>query len=157
MSTLKQEFEEAIDKHLSKEVGTRLQSRLRELENKEAQLEVRTAERDAFKNERDIVHKKLWDQQDFEKREQALETRAQELEKKERDLEITVLKIQNEEANKRALWAEGLAMGLVRNTNYRKGVFDSKSENVPYQYPGGGMGIQNVNNSSSHQEDSVAD
>ena len=155
--TLKQEFDEAIDKHLSKEIGTRLQARLKDLEEKERQLEVRTAERDAFKKERDEWKTQVWEQDSVQKREQAAILKLEEVNKKESELEVKVLKIQLEEANKRGAWAEGLAMGLVRNTHYRKGVFDTKNENVPYSYQGGGMGVQNVQNSSSHTEDEIAE
>lgn len=79
----------------------------------------------------------------------SLDTKLANLEVKERALEITVLKIQLEEANKRADMVQNFTAGLVRNVEFRRTLSDFKS------YPGhiDQYGSQQYVNSSQNSEE----
>jgi len=138
---LNEDLKIAIDKHLSKEVGTRLQERFTELERKEIELKNTSEDLRLLR----VSFSKL--EEDIKKKER-IETLISEsdrkiadIEKRERDLELEKLKIKLEESEKRAEMVKEFTSGLVRNTSFRKTIFDSENQqpytdsNGVYHYP----------------------
>jgi len=96
------------------------------------------------------LHNKLSD------REKAVATKEQAVLEAERNAKVVSLEVQLEAQKSMTKFAQDLAMGLVRNTEYRKSVFDSETKNVPFMGPGGYMMNQAVNNTKALNENTEA-
>ncbi len=125
------DIQDAIAKQLPAQVGEVLRVRLEQAEKDAKErsiLESRNAEQrreiqqlEARVTNRDIELKKAGD----------LNARAADLDKRERDLRITLLEAQLAASNTNATFAKEVALGLVRNVEYRHSVFETNSKQVP--------------------------
>jgi hypothetical protein len=79
---------------------------------------------------------------------QALDVREADISMRERDLEITVLKIQLEGSKGNAEFARNVALGLVRNTEFRTTNYSSVSNSS--QQPNGCWITENATTNGNH-------
>lgn len=86
-----------------------------------------------------------------------LDTKLVKIEEKERNFKITLLETKLEEANKRAEIVKEFTSGLVRNTIFRKQIFDSEDKQVPYTDQYGNQTNTYVNNTKNLTETSQED
>lgn len=157
MTTLNADIKQAIKEKLPQMIGEELQKRFAELEKKEAELENMFIRYDTLQNEKNRLESRNKELGDLDNKIAVLTNLQTEVAKREFNLEKNILEIKLAESEKRGAWAEGLAMGIVRNTEYRSRIADYKTEQVPFQYQGGGgTGTTNVSNSHIHEEDKTA-
>lgn len=65
----------------------------------------------------------------FDERNSALEAREKACEMQERDLKVKTLEYQLEAEKSKTVFSQSVALGLVRNTEYRRDLFDTVSDN----------------------------
>lgn len=70
----------------------------------------------------------------FDERNSALEAREKACEMQERDLKVKTLEYQLEAEKSKTVFSQNVALGLVRNTEYRRDLFDSVSSPQLDQY-----------------------
>ena len=76
----------------------------------------------------------------FDERNASLDDREKDLDAKEYNLKLTVLQGELDSEKEKSSFAKSIALGLVRNAEYRKHVFDN--ENQGGYYDGNGKFIQ---------------
>lgn len=126
------EIQEIIKKNLPQQVGEVLKLRLEqaekdakkviELENKISQLEKTVNEKQS-----ELSSYKLLDE-----RNSKLNEREELLNKKQHDLDLDILQHKLESEKDKSEFAKSVALGLVRNTEFRKSVFDSENQQSYY-------------------------
>lgn len=145
---LEQDLKEVITKNLPQAAGELLQQRLAQADKdavKVAQLSAdldvsRTRHSDAL-NKIHTLEAQLAAHAELAKREEAVATR-------ERDAELKEVKAQLAASQENTKFARDVALGLVRNVEYRKTVHEGESLQQPYTPPGGGYPVNaNVTNS----------
>ena len=124
---MEKEFQEIIQKNLPAQVGEALKIRLiiadnaekliPELKNRIEQLEGTVLSQES----------KIISQNEIDAKLQLLKTQEEKLTTERRDLEVEKLKIQLEAEKEKSEFSKGVAMGLVRNIEFRRNVFNSKS------------------------------
>lgn len=124
---MKEEIQEIIKKNLPQQVGETLKARLEEAD----QLEIKLRQvEEKIKNlslSEGFLREELSKYRKLDERNSTLESREKELETKERNLEIETLKYQLQSEKDKIEFTKSIAQGLVRNTEYRKQVYDSDS------------------------------
>lgn len=147
------DIQDAIEKQLPAAVGEVLRVRL-EQADKDAKerkiLETRNAEQrreiqqlESRVTTRDIELKRAGD----------LDARTTELDTRERNMKIATLEIQLAAEVSKTAFAREVALGLVRNVEYRHSVFENQNRQVPQQP---GMYTQSVTESSNKTDTSTA-
>lgn len=122
------EIKAIIEKNLPAQVGDVLKQKLEQAEkdaekvNQQAEYLLRDAE----------VIKKLQQQIEGYKsnnlRNATLDTREKELNEQAQNLEVTVLKFQLAVEKEKTEFTKSVALGLVRNTEFKKSIFDSENQ-----------------------------
>ena len=125
---MEQQIKEIIEKNLPKQVGETLQKRLAEADKNEKLLEIANQSLLTGKKameDADAAIDSLKTQLDKHKN---LDKREKEITDKETAFEIEKLKYQLESEKDKTSFSKEVALGLVRNTQYRRDVFDNVSE-----------------------------
>jgi hypothetical protein len=151
---LEEKFSKLIKEDLPGKVGDELKKVLLQAERdakdlKDLQLEYGKLEKKLVACEKDIDRLTL-----TLKEHVSLDLKKNALDTRERNLKITELEIKLEEAHKRADIVQEFTSKLVRNTNFRKTVFDSEGTNVPYTDQFGNICQAYVNNTKNYTEES---
>lgn len=124
---MEHEFKAIIEKNLPAQVGDVLKKRLEQADKDAADLSTaRKANEDAVKKIDDL-NKQIADYKKFDERNSALEAREKACEIQERDLKVKTLEYQLQSEKDKTVFAQGLALGLVRNTEFKRTVFDTKN------------------------------
>lgn len=154
MTKIINDIQEAIAKNLPAAVGAELQKQLVLGENaiaKNVSYENELNEKEA---EIKSLRKDLAKHAALDIREAAIDKVEKELAVGQAAMQVEKLAHQLEVQQEKTKFVTEVAMGLVRNTEYRKTVFDSEINNVPYMGPGGYQTTTTVNNSKSLTETS---
>lgn len=117
----------AIEESLPKQVGDSLRKRLEEADKAEEDLKQANKEIERYKKENDTLQEKLSAQLKLEISQKGLSTREAALSERENKLEITLLKAQLESEQAKSEFGFKVALGLVRNTEFRRNLTDSTS------------------------------
>lgn len=133
---MEQEFKAIIEKNLPAQVGDVLKKRLEQADNdavKIKQLEEQLVNRNqhVIKLEATIA-----DYKKFDERNAALEAREKACDIQERDLKVKTLEYQLQTEKEKTQFSKDVALGLVRNLEYRKNIFDSENQSG-YNGPNG--------------------
>ena len=125
------EIQEIIKKNLPQQVGDMLKVRLEQAEKdakKVIELEEKLKQFQTTINEKqsELSAYKLLDE-----RNSKLDEKEQFLNKKQHDLDLEILQQKFESEKDKSDFAKSIALGLVRNTEFRKSVFDSENQ-APY-------------------------
>lgn len=123
------EINEIIKKNLPAHVGDVLKERLEKAEKDAKQVEELLADLAAAQLSIKALNEKVSEYVKFNERNAVMEAREKTLDTVERDLKVIALEVQLTAEKDKAEFAKGVAMGLVRNTEYRKQIMESK--NVP--------------------------
>lgn len=125
------EIQEIIKKNLPQHLGDILKTRL-EQADKDAEKIIK------LNSEIDILQKEILDKnliiENYKKNDSfylQINEREQHLNKLQYDLELTILKEKLNSAESKSEFAKSVALGLVRNIEFRKTVFDSENQ-MPY-------------------------
>jgi predicted nucleic acid-binding Zn-ribbon protein len=121
------EIKEIIAKNLPAHVGEVLQQRLIELADLEKSFQDLTAKYDESRKRISELEEKVREYSRHDERNNKLDARENHIEERERNYKIFELTTQLNCEKEKTSIASGLAHSLVRNTEYRKTVFDSKS------------------------------
>lgn len=152
---MNQEIEEIIKKNLPAQVGEVLKKQLDQAE-KDAATVIHQKERiEQQQTEINALSVKLQKHYDLDQREAEIKTRELNVSDKERAIEVFALQIRLEEANKRAELISGFTAALVRNTEFRKTIFDSETQS-PFQDVNGTWHYPSPT-SKSHTENKTAE
>jgi hypothetical protein len=128
---LEKELQESIKKNLPQQVGETLKQRLEQADKDAAEVK-----RLNEKNEelaKNLIQKnvEIEEYRKLDIRNDSLESREKEIETKEKQLEVETLKYQLQAEKDKTTFSQNVAMGLVRNIEYRKSIFDSESGGQP--------------------------
>ncbi len=124
---MENEIKEIIKKNLPAHVGDILKTRL-EQADKDAEL-CKTLQ-ESLKNKLEIIannEKQLTEYLKFDNRNSSLEGREKAVAESERNLEIEKLKFQLASEKEKTDFTKQVAIGLVRNTEYRRVAFNNES------------------------------
>lgn len=131
MNTFKKELEKLIDANLPKAAGEALQKRLKQADELEVELKRTYASHETALKRLNEAREELGLYKGLTATESQLKEKERELNKKEANLEIKDLKNQLEVANEKTQFCKDVALGLVRNIEWRSDLFHSSN-------PGGG-------------------
>lgn len=125
------EIQEAIDRHLSSQIGSALKERL-----KKADLDATECARlrdalDAQTKNYGAEVDKVEELRDALKAHEDISSRMLDLERRERDLQLTILKAELASERRITEVISGALAGLVRNVEFRSSVFKSDSVAIP--------------------------
>lgn len=129
---LNKEIKKLAEQHLPKQVGDVLQKRLKranEIEFELQELSELLIKKNDKINELTSIVSKINDLKIFE---DSLKAKEKELNNLERNLELEKLKYQLESERDKTDFSMRVALGLVRNIEFRKTIFDSENQ-APYQ------------------------
>jgi phosphoribosyl-dephospho-CoA transferase len=143
-----QEIEEIIKKNLPAQVGEILKSRLEQadrdsstVKNQAEQIISKTATISG-------LEKTISDYRQFDSRNSALEAREKAVDQAERDLKVKTLEFQLASEKEKTEFTKSVALGLVRNTEYRRTLMDNVTTPMKDQY-----GNMTYPNSSQHSDE----
>ena len=147
---MKTEIEEIISKNLPAQVGDVLKQRLAQADAYEA--EVKSLRENKISNEATIkgLHAEIERYMAFDNRNAAIDAREKELDNKERNLKIAELEFKLASEKEKTQFTQSVAMGLVRNTEYRKSIHDSETKDG--YYDANGNYVMPVNTTKSYTE-----
>lgn len=132
--TLEQEIQESIKKNLPLQVGEALKKRLEEADKDKESLKsfavLNNNQAKKIKQLEETIDK----HNSITNREQALKAREEILKEAETKLEVKTLTYQLETEKEKVQFTKEVAMGLVRNTVFKKSIFDSEIQ-TPYNMP----------------------
>ena len=153
-AALEAEMKEAIGKHLPQAVGDVLQDRLKKADA-DAALVVSQKERldNLLEQIRELEAKVSAANKELEKH-GALAAREAAVAEKERLADIAALKVQLEAAQGNTEFAKEVALGLVRNSEFRRQVFDNHYTQEPI-VPAGSSYQSGTANGSSNRNTTV--
>ena len=127
------EIQEIIKKNLPQQVGDVLKVRLEQAEKdakKVIELEEKLKQFQTIINEKqsELLAYKLCDERNLK-----LDEKEKVLNKKQHDLDLEILQQKFESEKDKSDFAKSVALGLVRNTEFRKSVFDSENQQGFYK------------------------
>jgi CRISPR/Cas system-associated endonuclease Cas3-HD len=147
---LEEEIKASIEKNLPKQVGDTLRKRLEQTDNLEKENAALKEGIEQSKKLEQVLRNQI---SDFEKLKMVvteLNARERALEQRELTLEVTMLKAELESEKSKSEFGFNVALGLVRNTNYRKAVFESThGPDLPATHSGGYNAPQNRNHNAT--------
>lgn len=136
--TIEQDIRDSIQKNMPQAVGAELQALLEQGKKDAQAVKTLTADAQSYRNERDREIARRERAEADLKKHGDLAVREEAVAKRERDAEVRDLQLQLTAAKEVSSSIKEIAMGLVRNTEYRKSVVNS--EMVPIErtpsYPG---------------------
>lgn len=125
---LTQEVQESIKKNLPSQVGDLLKEVLEQGKKDKEKVGVLEKDYEKFQIEIKRLQEEIRKYMKLDERNSKLDIKEKEILEKERMLEVTILREQLLEANKRSELAVGFTQSLVRNTIFRENIFDSKNQ-----------------------------
>ena len=157
-TALDQDLKEAIGKHLPQAAGELLQERLKQADADAATVVTQKERLDNLLGQVRELEAKLRTVNEELGKHKALDKREEEISARERNAEIAMLRVQLEAANTNTQFAKDVALGLVRNTEYRRSVFDSETTSTPIIPEGASYqsGTANGNSSRSTTDTTAA-
>lgn len=129
--TQEQEFQEVIKKNLPQQVGDVLKARLSQADKDSVEVERLNNLLLQYTVDKSKLEERIENYKQFDKRNEALDGREKEIEAKEKAFEIEALKYQLSAEKDKTEFSKNIALGLVRNTEYRKTIFDSEISGQP--------------------------
>jgi hypothetical protein len=153
--TMKDEIRKILEKELSAEAGSVLKAVLEQGELDAANLKDLEKKHQVVMAEKSDLEQRLNVYKSCDIRNAGLEAREKALELKERDVEIDILKLQLAVEKEKTEFVRGVSMGLVRNIEYRKSVFEN--EHTPSHNNNAGHWVADLNKSKSFTEEKKAE
>lgn len=131
---LEKELNEIIKKSLPQHVGETLRERLEQADKDAEENKKLKEEHQKLKSELSEKNSIIEGYKKFDERNKDLNRREKELEAGLIKLEIETLKYQLETEKEKTDFTKSIALGLVRNTQYKKTIFDTENKGgVPMQ------------------------
>lgn len=124
---MKEEIRLVIEKHLTKEVGETLRQVLEKGEQDAIRVADLTRLLDNKKSEIINLNSEIEKYKQFDDRNSKLSEREKAVDQREREAKIRELEMQLLCEQEKSRFAIDVSMGLVRNTEYRKNIYNSQS------------------------------
>jgi hypothetical protein len=121
------EFEEIIKKNLPAQVGEVLKKRLEQAEADANQVKNLEAQLVSRNNHVTGLEAKINEYKKLDERNAGLEAREKKVEIDERDLKVKTLEVQLGAAQNNSQFAKDVALGLVKNVEYKRSVFGTEN------------------------------
>lgn len=150
---MEQEIKDVIAKNLPAQVGEVLKTRLEQAERDALAIKSLEAVIDKLRSEQRLQENRIREYKLNDDRNSTLEMREKVVAVTERVLAIKTLEYQLQSEKDKTKFVQDVSMGLVRNIDYRKNVYDSVSRPVTNQY--GGIDYQSETHTTN--EDKSAD
>lgn len=154
---LQEEIKKIIEKDLPNTVGQILQKQLKlGEENANTVIELLKRNKDLTKDLKDYTEDiKYLNQQLAEHKK--IDIKLKELEEKERNLKLILLEDQLKSEKDKVQFSKDVALGLVRNTQYKSTIFDQHCKMVPMLDGSGYLNVQNVTHTKTNTETKQAE
>ncbi len=123
---LSKELQELYEKHLPNQIGIALKNKLEQAEKDATELVTLKQAHEKLQKEKLSLDDELKQHKSIDKKLAEIETKFQEIEAREKKVDIDELKYQLAAEKEKTQFTRDVAMGLVRNIEYRKNVFDSE-------------------------------
>lgn len=123
---LEKEFKEIIKKNLPQHVGEALKERLEQADKDAIDIVAYKSRIEQLVQESAKQQTRILEYKKADERNSLLDSREKELETKERNLKIEQLTYQLETEKDKVEYTKSVALGLVRNTQFRKNILDSE-------------------------------
>lgn len=125
MSTLPEDIQAAVSKHLPQALGEELQKRLKKAD--EDALRVQSLQKmfDDAEKQKERLNLRIEGLEKQLKQHAELADREKAVDKREHDADLTELKIRLDAEQSKNQFAKDVALGLVRNVEYRNSVFEN--------------------------------
>ena len=147
---LEKELNEIIKKSLPQHVGETLRERLEQADKDEEENKKLKEEQQKLKSELSEKNSVIEQYKKFDERNKDLNRREKELEAGLIKLEIETLKYQLEVEKDKTDFTKSIALGLVRNTQYKKTIFESGNPGGVMQKDGYGNMVYPQPSTNSH-------
>lgn len=156
MSQLEQDLKDAVAKHLPQQVGEELQKRLKQADADAVIAAERLKKIDELREQIAVKDKKIREQEELLSKHEEVTKREAAVVERERNAEIESLKVQLLSANNNTQFAKEVALGLVRNVEYRSNVLKTENTSVPVVQPGGYTEMKNQHNATAEENKTTA-
>lgn len=128
-----QDIQDAINKNLPQAVGDTLRERLDQADRDNADLTKLRVRYEQLKKDHDALCHRIEALDDELKKHVVLDAREQVVSKRERDADLHAMTVRATAAESNAEFARNVALGLVRNTEYRQNLGTSSNKTYPGQ------------------------
>lgn len=124
---LNKELQELYEKHLPNQIGVALKRKLEQAEKDAAELSSLKQVHEKLQKENESLVNELKQHKSIDEKLAEIETKSKEVEEREKKIGIDELKYQLAAEKEKTQFTRDVAMGLVRNVEYRKTIFDSEN------------------------------
>jgi len=125
--SLEKEIQESIEKNLPLQVGSVLKTRLEKADKDEKEVLSLTSQIEKIKITLTEKEAEIKQYKKLDERNNELDKREVELNKIKHDLDLEMLKKELANEQDKSSFAKSVALGLVRNSEYRRNLFDSQN------------------------------
>lgn len=143
---MEQEFKQIIEKNLPAQVGDVLKKRLEQAKEDEAKVTHLEKQVGILNQAVTGLEARIAEYKKLDDRNAAIEAREDACALQERDLKVETLTYKLLAEMEKTQFSKDVALGLVRNTEYRKNIYDSENQGG-YQGPNGWVQPAPVNKS----------
>lgn len=143
------EFKAIIEKNLPAQVGDVLKKRLEQADVDASNLKRANETLDANGKTITSLNAQIAEYKKFDERNAAISAREIAVTESERNLKVKELEFQLASEKDKTGFAKEVALGLVRNTEYRKTIFDNESQSGYYDGKGNYIQPGNINKNLS--------
>lgn len=154
--SVEQELEDVIKRNLPSAVGDALRQKLEQADKDAARVTQLRDDVESLKREKAALERRIVVAESGLQKQAELTKREEEMSKREREAKIFELTTQLNAANENARFARDVAMGLVRNVEYRSSVMESTT-NKSHPVQGNGAYSGFVGNSPTTETTSVTE
>jgi hypothetical protein len=124
---MEKEFQEIIQKNLPAQVGEALKKRLEVADQADNEIPRSKSEIRNLQISNAALQEKIDEKDKIESMISIQQSQLEKIEKEQHDLDLEKLRIQLEVEKDKSSFVKDIAMGLVRNQEFRRRLFDSKS------------------------------
>lgn len=150
---LMEEIQDAIKKNLSSQVGEELKKVLEKGKADAAKVKHLTDQSIDLNRTINTLNEKLTEYAKLDERNSTIEAREKKVIEDERDIKFKTLEYQLGSEKEKTLFAKDVALGLVRNTEYRKSTYETTNQSG---YSNGNNWVQPTPIVESHNQTSEA-
>jgi hypothetical protein len=128
---IQKDIQDAIEKQLPAQVGEVLRTRLEQAEKDAATVKHNATTLAEFRSDIRKLESQVEARDAKLKQHGDIDKREAEVAQRERDLKITLLEAQLVTEKDKSAFVKEVALGLVRNAEFRRSVFENHNKNVP--------------------------
>lgn len=150
--SIEQDLQEVINKNLPQAAGELLQQRLAQADRDAARVKDLETTRDKNAERIGQLDKQVSELRAKLAEHEAIDVREAAVAARENAAEIEALKVQLAAAHTNTAFAKDIALGLVRNVEYRSSVFSNGYQNEPIMKDGYQVGTQRVETNNNVTE-----